>query len=208
MKTDHIKPQSKTCPGLLFIILGLALLGPAGAARGDDLLVNTFAFDISGIAWENWRSYVTGHEKVWDPSQDADGNASSGSMYVTVNWPLASDPTWNNGWNDVQVAFNAGAFAAADYIDLEAFVKVDVANSSTAVDGSYGVIGLYVNGGTGGWREVQGYATLAATGGWQRIHGSLSGIPPQTYDSVVLGFISNGGSSLTNTVKYLSLIHI
>jgi len=39
----------------------------------------------------------------------------------------------------VQVAFRAGTFAAADYVDVEAFVKVDVANSSTAVDGSYGV---------------------------------------------------------------------
>jgi hypothetical protein len=70
------------------------------------------------------------------------------------------------------------------------------------VDGSYGIIGLYVNGGSGGWQQVQGYATLAATEGWQRIHGSLSGIPAQTYDSVVVGFISNGGSSLTNTVNY------
>lgn len=200
MKTDHIGPQSKT--SLLFMVLGLALLGAAGPARGDDLLVNTFDSDISAIAWENWRSYVTGHDKVWDPAQDADGNASSGSMYVTVNWPLASDPNWNNSWNDVQIAFAADTFAAADYIDVEAFVKVDVTNSSTAGDGSYGVMGLYVNGGSGGWQQVQGYATLAATNGWQRIHGSLSGIPAQTYDQVVLGFISNGGSSLTNTVKY------
>jgi len=123
-------------------------------------------------------------------------------MYVTVNWPLASDPNWNNGWNDVQVAFGAGTFAAADYIDVEAYVKIDVTNSSTAMDGSYGVMGLYVNGGSGGWQQVQGYANLAATDGWQRIHGSLSGIPAETYDQVVVGFISNGGSSLTNTVSY------
>jgi hypothetical protein len=202
MKTHHIRPPSKTCPSLLLLVLALALLGSPGAARADNLLVNTFDSDISGIAWENWRSYVTGHDQVWDPSQDADGNANSGSMYVTVNWPLASDPNWSNGWNDVQVAFGAGTFAAADYIDVEAFVKVDVTNSSTAVDGSYGVMGLYVNGGSGGWQQVQGYANLAATGGWQRIHGSLSGIPAQTYDQVVVGFISNGGSTLTNTVTY------
>lgn len=114
----------------------------------------------------------------------------------------ASRPNWNSGWNDVQVAFSAATFAAADYIEVEAFVKIDVANSSTAVDGSYSVMGLYVNGGSGGWQQVQGYANLAATGDWQRIHGSLSGIPAQTYDSVVVGLISNGGSSLTNTIKY------
>jgi hypothetical protein len=173
-----------------------------GAAPADDLVVNAFDTDLSGIAWENWRTYVSGHAEAWDPSQDAGGNANSGSMYVTVNWPLASDPTWNNGWNDVQVAFGAGSFAAADYLELEAFIKVDVTNSATAVDGSYGVVGLYVNGGSGGWQQVQGYANLAATDGWQRIHGSLSGIPAETYDQVVVGFISNGGSSLTNTVNY------
>ena len=202
MKPQYIRPHSKNRPSLLSLALGLALLGAAGAARADDLLVNTFDAGLSGIGWENWRTYVSGHDEVWDPLQDADGNTNSGSMYVTVNWPLASDPNWNNGWNDVQVAFVAGTFAAADYIDVEAYVKIDVTNSSPAVDGGYGVMGLYVNGGSGGWQQVQGYANLAATDGWQRIHGSLSAIPAQTYDQVVVGFISNGGSSLTNTVKY------
>jgi hypothetical protein len=200
MKNQHLRLPSKTHPRLHAIIVGLALLAPAVAAWADDLLVNTFDAGISGIAWENWRSYVSGHNEVWDPAQDADGNANSGSMYVTVNWPLDSDPNWTNNWNDVQVAFSAGTFASADYIEVEAYVKVDVTNSSTAGDGSYGVMGLYVNGGS--WQQVQGYATLAATDGWQRIHGSLAGIPAETYDSVVVGFISNGGSSLTNTVSY------
>ena len=202
MKAQYITSKSATQPYFRSMLAGLALLGSVTVATADDLLVNTFDADLSGIAWENWRSYVTGHDRVWDATQDADGNANSGSMYVTVDWPLSSDPTWNNSWNDVQIAFNAGSFAAADYIDVEAFVKVDVANSSTAQDGSYGVIGLYVNGGSGGWQEVQGYATLAATDGWQHIKGSLSRVPAETYDSVVLGFISNGGSSLTNTVNY------
>ena len=107
MKTHPIKPQSKTLPGLLSIAFGLALLGSAGAARADDLLVNTFDSDISGIAWQNWRTYVLGHELTWDAAQDADGNASSGSMHIRVDWPLASDPTYSTGWNDVQVAFGA-----------------------------------------------------------------------------------------------------
>ena len=182
--------------------LGFVLAGAAGPALAGDLNVNSFDSGISGIAWENWRAYVSGHTEIWDSAQDADGSPTSGSMYVTVNWPLSSDPTWNNGWNDVQIAFAAGSFASADYLELEAYIKIDVTNSFTAVDGSYGVVGLYLNGGSGGWQQVQGYANLAATGGWQRIHGSLSGIPAQTYDSVVVGFISNGGSSLTNTVSY------
>ena len=107
MKTHHIRPQSKTRPGLLSLALGLALLGSAGAARADDLLVNTFDTDISGIPWQNWRTYVLGHERRLGRSQDADGNASSGSMHIRVDWPQTADPTYSTGWNDVQVAFSS-----------------------------------------------------------------------------------------------------
>lgn len=202
MKTQHIKPNYKTHLSLVSIAVGLALLGAASVALADDLIVNTFDYSLSGIGWESWRTYATGHSEVWDPSQDADGNPNSGSMYVTVNWPLNNDPNWNNGWNDVQVAFEAGTFSAADYIEVEAYIKIDVTNSFTALDGGYGVAGLYVNGGSGGWQQVQGYANLLPTDGWQRIHGFLAAIPAQTYSEVVVGFISNVGSSLTNTVSY------
>ena len=202
MTTQPCKQTSKTQQRLLLILVGLALICSAGIAVADDLIVNSFDYGISGIGWENWRSYILGHSEVWDALQDADGNPNSGSMYITANWPLNNDPTWTNSWNDVQVAFGAGTFAAADYIELEAYIKIDVTNSFTAPDGSYGVAGLYVNGGSGGWQQVQGYANLTPTDGWQRIHGTLAAIPAQTYDQVVVGFISNGGSSLTNTVCY------
>ena len=105
-------------------------------------------------------------------------------------------------WNDVQVAFGSTSFAASNYIEVEAFIKIDVTNSFPALDGTYGVAGLYVNGGDGGWQAVQGYASLAATDSWQRVHGFLSVVPDKTYDQVVLGLISNGGSSPTNTIAY------
>src|SRR4051794_4202480 len=98
MKPQYTKPKTRPC--LLSLALGLTLLGSASMALADDLLVNTFDADISGIAWENWRTYVSDHDEVWDPAQDADGNANSGSLYVTANWPLASDPKWNKDWND------------------------------------------------------------------------------------------------------------
>ena len=85
---------------------------------------------------------------------------------------------------------------------MEAYIKIDVTNSFPASDGTYGVAGLYVNGGEGGWQQVQGYANLAATPNWQRIHGFLSAIPDRTYDQVVVGLISNGDSSPTNTIAY------
>ena len=110
MKAHHIKPQSKTRPSLLSLALGLALLGSAGATRAEDLIVNTFDTDISGIAWQNWRSYVLSHELLWDASQDADENSNSGSMYITIDWPTTDNPIYSTSWNDVQVAFNAGTF--------------------------------------------------------------------------------------------------
>lgn len=194
--------QPKWFHAMLPAFTGLAVVCSAGLSLAEDLKVNTFDFDLSGIAWQNWRSYASGHTLDWDATKDADGDPNSGSLYVTVNWPLKDDPAWNNGWNDVQVAFGAGNFAASNYIEVEAYIKIDVTNSFTATDGSYGVAGLYVNGGDGGWQQVQGYANLAATDGWQRVHGFLSAIPDKTYDQVVIGLISNGDSSPTNTIAY------
>src|SRR5687767_9142546 len=134
MKAQIMKSRSSIHSHLRSMLAGLALLGSVSVATADPLLVGTFDAGLSGIAWENWRTYVTGHERVWDPAQDADGNPNSGSMYVTVDWPTRSNPTWNNSWNDVQIAFGAGSFASADYIDVEAYVKVDVANSTLALD--------------------------------------------------------------------------
>ena len=129
MKTNPLDPKRRSsCIGLS-AIAAIALVCSGQVAVGEDLNVNSFDLDASGIAWQNWRSYVSDHTIDWDGLQDADGNANSGSMYVTVNWPLATDPTWNTGWNDVQVAFGTTTFAATNYIELEAFIKIDVAKS-------------------------------------------------------------------------------
>ncbi|MFO1514081.1 MAG: hypothetical protein U1F83_14390 [Verrucomicrobiota bacterium] len=195
MKAKYTTSQSATH---FSIAVGLALLGSASLATADNLNVNTFDADISGIAWENWRSYVIGHDKIWDAAQDADTNANSGAMYVTVNWPLASDPNWNNGWNDVQVAFGAGTFASADYIDVEAYVKVadgelvhrrgrsmgSLAQMSTAAV----VVGNRCRA-TPIWRRPP--AGSAST-----VH--CQGFPPRPIQRRSR-LISNGGSSLTNT---------
>src|SRR5882672_8024213 len=101
---------------LLSALAGFVLIYSGRVAVAENLIVNAFDTDISGIAWENWRSYVTGHTEVWDPSQDADGNTNSGSMYVTVNWPTIS---WNSGWNDVQIAFRTQSFDSSAFIDFE-----------------------------------------------------------------------------------------
>jgi hypothetical protein len=199
MKAQLTRPKFSTYSCLALVALGLTLPGPARVALADDLMVNTFDFGISGIDWQNFRSYAYSYTETWDALQDANGDPNSGSMYLTVNWPLQSDPNWNQSWNDVQVAFGTGEFSSADYITFDVDIKVDVTNSSPALDGSYGAIELIVN---NPWTGVLGWAPLAATNGWQHFQGYFSGIPGGTYSEAVLGFISNGGGSYTNTVSY------
>lgn len=138
MKTQNAK-HSPTTPRSLFPALVFyamfAIISSAGVASAQDLSVNTFDSGIGGIDWENFRTYVYGETYVWDPSQDANGNPNSGSLYLTLEWPLKSDPNWNNSWNDVQIAFYTPTFESTNYISFDVDIKVDVANSYPAMDG-------------------------------------------------------------------------
>jgi len=198
MKTKKIM-KTKIQRRLLSALAGLALISSASLAVAQELDVNTFDSGVSGIDWSNFRTYIYGYDAVWDASQDADGNPNSGSLYLTVNWPLQSDPNWNEGWNDVQIAFYTPVFVSSDYINFDVDIKIDVTNSSTALDGTYGAMELIVN---NPWINVVGWTPIIATNGWQHISGSFSGIPNGTYSEAVIGFISNGGGSYTNTVSY------
>jgi hypothetical protein len=199
MKTKTIM-KTKIQRRLLSALAGLALISSASLAVAQDLDVNTFDSGVSGITWSNFRTYVYGESASWDSSQDANGNPNSGSMYLTVNWPLQSDPNWNEGWNDVQIAFGTPVFVSSDYINFDVDIKVDVTNSSLSADGwSYGAVELIIN---NPWTTVVGWVNLAPTAEWQHLSGSFSGIPSGTYSEAVIGFISNGGSSLTGSVSY------
>ena len=198
MKKPHPTPcRTLVTQRLPAIVLGLAVLGAAAVARADDLVISTFDTDLSGIGWQNFRNYVSGYDLVWDGSQDAAGDPASGSLYLTLNWPLASDPNWNAGWNDVQIAFSTPQINSADYINFECDIKVDAANSFTALDGSYGAMELIVN---NPWQNVAGWVPLPNTGGWQHITAPFSAVPAGTYSEAIIGLISNGGSAYTNTL--------
>src|SRR5271165_1482797 len=97
MKTQNDKRRTKIVKCLVSISAGL-LMCLAGAAKADDLAVNSFDSGVGGIDWQNFRSYAYNHTETWDPNQDSEGNTNSGSLYLTVNWPLRSDATWNQNW--------------------------------------------------------------------------------------------------------------
>ena len=201
MKPQSANYNSRRPAGILAAIAATAMLGIISsppAASAQDLIVNTFDTGISGIDWSNFRTYAYSWNQAWDALQDANGNTNSGSMYLTVNWPTNSDPNWNKNWNDVQLGFYTGSFDSSNYTAFEVEIKVDVTNSFPALDGTYGAVELIVN---NPWTTVLGWAPLAATNGWQHIQGYFSGIPGGTYSEAVIGFISDAGSSLTNSVS-------
>jgi hypothetical protein len=178
----------------------IAMASAVGVTRAQDLIVNSFDAGVSGLDWHNFRSYAYGVDYAFDPTQDSSGNTNSGSMYVTVQWPTRSDANWNESWNDIQFAFYTPPFNPTNYINFDADIKVDVAHSSPATNGaSYGAVELIVN---NPWTSVVGWAPLALTNGWQHLHGAFSALPDETNSEAVIGLISNGGDSLTNTVSY------
>jgi hypothetical protein len=197
MKKQHNSYRNQMQQRVCLVLTGWALLGGASLALADDLNVNTFDAGISGIDWQNFRSYVSSYDEVWDGSQDANGNPNSGSLYLTLNWPLSSDPNWNASWNDVQIAFGTPQINPADYINFECDIKVDVAHSFPAMDGSYGALELIVN---NPWQNVAGWVTLPNADGWQHISAPFSALSGSAYSEAIIGFISNGGSAYTNTL--------
>lgn len=208
MKTRSAN-QKSTIPRGIFSALAsfamFAIVFSASVASAQDLIVDSFdnasSVDIGntpGLDWVNYRGYdVT---VTWDPTQDSTGNTNSGSMYVTVAWPGPADPNYTTAWTDMQFGFSTGGtFDSSNYIAFDCDIKVDVANSYTALDGTYGAIELIVN---DPWQNVVGWAQLAATNGWQHFTGYFSAIPGGDYNEAIVGLISQGTGTLTNTVSY------
>jgi hypothetical protein len=204
--------QPSQNPGLLIAVLaGVALLAMSFAAQvasAQDLLVDTFADassvnvgSVPGIDWVNYRGLNV--NVTWDPNEQSPGNPNPGAMYVTVDWPATSDPNYTTSWTDTQFGFDTGgAFNTSSYIAFECDIKVDVTNSSLAIDAKdYGAVELIVN---NPWDNVVGWAQLLNTNGWQHFKGYFSamGSAQGMHSQAIIGLISQGTDTLTNTVSY------
>jgi hypothetical protein len=211
MNTNFVTQKSPT-PRFLVLatacIALLAMLSAAKVASAQNLLVDTFTNASSvnvgsapGLDWVNFRGYnVT---VTWDPTQQSPGNPNPGAMYVTVDWPGKNDPSYTTAWTDMQFGFNTGGtFDTSNYIAFECDIKVDVTNSSLAINGSdYGAIELIVN---SPWDNVVGWAQLLNTNGWQHFVGYFSsmGAAQGDHSEAIVGLISQGSDTLTNAVSY------
>jgi hypothetical protein len=207
MNRKYIDQKFTRPPGILAGFALFAIILMASVASAQPLIVDSFTDASSvglgnspGLDWVNYRGdNVT---VTWDPNQQSPGNPNPGAMYVTVNWPGPSDPGYTTSWTDMQFAFStAGNFDPMNYIAFECDILVDVTNSFTAMDGSFGAIELIVN---NPWQNVVGWAQLANTNGWQHFAGFFSGISGETAtnDEAIIGLISQGGGTLTNDVSY------
>jgi hypothetical protein len=186
----------------------LAMLFAAQVASAQDLVVDSFADassvnigSVPGIDGANYRSLSV--SVTWDPNQQSPGNLNPGAMYVTVDWPSKNAPNYTTSWTDVQFDFDTGGpFDTSDYIAFECDIKVDVTNSSLAIDGTdYGAIELIVN---SPWDNVVGWAQLLKTNGWQHFTGYFSalGSAQGAHSQAIIGLISQGSDTLTNAVSY------
>ncbi|MGA3144304.1 MAG: hypothetical protein ABSF10_14960 [Verrucomicrobiota bacterium] len=202
MKTKNIEQIPKIQRRLLSALAGFALICSGLGAQAQDLIVNSFDNDgggTFGLDWANFRDYAYSVDYSFDATQDSTGNPSSGSMYVTVNWPLQSDFSWNEGWNDIQFAWGTPTFCCSNYINFDVDIKVDVTNSSLSADGwSYGAVELIIN---NQWVTLVGWVNLAPTAEWQHFSGSFSGITNALNSEAIIGFISDGTSSPTGPVS-------
>src|SRR5262249_51306575 len=68
--TRNMKEQHSRCRKPMHqrfgLLIGSMLLVAASAALADNLILNTFDSGISGIDWQNFRSYISGHDELWD----------------------------------------------------------------------------------------------------------------------------------------------
>jgi hypothetical protein len=186
----------------------LAMLFAARVATAQPLAVDTFANassvdigSVPGIDWVNYRGLNV--NVTWDPNQQSPGNPNPGAMYVTVDWPGTNAANYTTSWTDMQFGFDTGGmFDTSNYIAFECDIKVDVTNSSLAIDGTdYGAIELIVN---NSWDNVVGWAQLLDTNGWQHFTGYFSsmGSAQGDHSQAIVGLISQGGDTLTNAVSY------
>lgn len=211
MNTKSVHQTSQN-PGhwaaALTVVALWAILFAGAMASAQNLEVDTFdnassvnVGNAPGLDWVTYRGLNV--SVTWDPNQQSPGNPNPGAMYVTVDWPATNAPNYTTSWTDMQFGFDtSGSFDTSNYIAFECDIKVDVTNSSLAIDGSdYGAIELIVN---NPWDNVVGWAQLLNTNGWQHFTGYFSsmGSAQGIHGQAIVGLISQGTDTLTNAVSY------
>ena len=196
MKTNRLKNS------VLAASAALALVSLAGINNASaDLYYDTF--DTSAVPPMpdgTGAGLAATSSNIWDGAVNGpnEPNSPSGSMYVTVPFTTAG------GWQELQLNFTtAGDFNMNPYLNVEFDLKVDVANSHAAADGTYGgiypVLQNWDGTGTPGWGQLPAQV-IAGTNGWQHFKFSTASFSGNITRLVM--DINTGGSAVTNTVAY------
>jgi hypothetical protein len=173
---------------LLSLAAGTVLFGmAAGSSAQDHILTtsytNTFASASSLASWIYWYDIINGSAVAWDGSMDAATNSGSGSMKVSIPWPITSTNgdqqlwfgTWDNGYGYDASTVKDGTFITNIGFDI----YVDP-SSPTNPSGNFGSIqvgfvpanGVPPNAGFAGDTAFWNASTvqLPAAGQWSHIN--------------------------------------
>lgn len=195
MKTNRLKNS------VLAASAALALVSLAGINNASaDLYYDTF--DTSAVPPMpdgTGGGLAATSSNIWDGAVNGpnEPNSPSGSMYVAAAFTNVA------GWQELQLNFSApgGSLSVGTYLNVEFDLKVDVANSHAAADGTYGGVYPVIQEWSPNnvWGQLPGQV-IAGTSAWQHFKFSMASAP-SPMNRLVLDF-NTGGSGVTNMVKF------
>jgi hypothetical protein len=158
--------------------------------------IATFNTDLSEIIQGEGGTPGSTGTYTWDSTQNGptEPTSPSGSLYATIPWANVGT------WQESQITF-AGNNNLGNFVNIQMDIKVDVANSHLAPNGTFGQVRMVCNNWSGaqqGWLPTS-TVNITNTGNWQHITLPLVGTPSYA-QQLVLNIIGNG--TVTNTCAY------
>ncbi len=168
---------SKQAATLVAALAGLGSAQPLLAA--DDILIDDFtdpAAAASTVRW--WGNAVQTYEH--DATQDADGNAASGALKVTIEFDLAAYGGENQFSARRELA--AGVVDGSQYATLEFDLKYDAGSVAAGTSGTYGTMEVGIAHSDWSQAYFGNVRTTVGENGWRHISLPVNKLDPKLND--------------------------
>ena len=166
-------------------VLALAVVG--STAHAEDYIYAGFDQDADGWG-RGWG--VEDFTIDWDGSTDSKGDAGSGSLKITVNYPTSS--SWQEFNLQKALGFDFGTYSKIAYD-----VKVDAATSTATANGDFNTTQIALRGPGWSWNGWHTTKPLVA-GEWTHVEEVL----PSSFSSVVALNIGFAGGDFVGPITY------